>query len=215
VQANDRIESDPLPPATPQVTGLVLAGGRGLRWGGRDKGLIEYGGRPLVAWVLDALAPQVGHLLISANRNLHLYAAFGQPLVSDQMDGFQGPLAGVAAAMAVAKTPWLVTAPCDGPALPPDLVARLALALAEQAGSAATVQVQGRIEPVYALIPISRAQDLAAYLAAGGRSVRGWLERQPLALADFSDRAQAFANLNSPEDAAVQLGYPVPPTLDN
>ena len=78
--------------------------------------------------------------------------------------------------------------------------------MAEQCGSAATVQVEGRIEPVYALIPVSRAQDLAAYLSAGGRSVRGWLERQPLALADFSDRAQAFANLNSPGDAAVQLG---------
>ena len=206
MQANDRVESGPLPPATPQVTGLVLAGGRGLRWGGRDKGLIEYRGRPLVAWVLDALAPQVGQLLISANRNLDLYAAFGQPLVSDQIDGFQGPLAGVAAALALAKTPWLVTAPCDGPALPPDLVARLALALAEQRGSAATVQVEGRIEPVYALIPVSRAQDLAAYLSTGGRSVRGWLERQPLALADFSDRAQAFANLNSPESCQLSVG---------
>lgn len=193
-------------PKRADITGLVLAGGRGQRWGGRDKGLIEHAGRPLVAWVLEALASQVGHLVISANRNLETYFAYGYPVISDDLDDFQGPLAGIAAALALVETPWIVTAPCDAPALPGDLVARLGLALHSQGGSAAVAQVGGRIQPVHALIPVARAADLAAYLAGGGRSVRGWLEGQPLAMADFSDSPGAFANLNTP--AAAQMEGP-------
>jgi molybdopterin-guanine dinucleotide biosynthesis protein A len=196
------------PPERADITGLVLAGGRGQRWGGRDKGLIEHAGRPLVAWVLEALAPQVGRLLVSANRNLDTYATFGPPVIMDYLDGFQGPLAGIAAALAVAETPWIVTAPCDGPALPEDLVARLTLALEHQGGTAAAARVGHRIQPVHALIPVARAPELTAYLAAGGRSVIGWLEGQPLALADFSDRPEAFANFNTPRDQGPAARQP-------
>ncbi len=185
-------------PGRADITGLVLAGGRGQRWGGLDKGLIPHAGRPLVEWVLDALAPQVGGLLISANRNLETYATYGHPLVEDRQDGFQGPLAGISAGLAAAPTPWVVTAPCDGPALPADLVARLSLALAQDGAKLAAPVVAGRIQPVYALIPVDLAEDLRAYLAAGGRSVVGWLTGHRLALADFSDRPEVFANLNAP-----------------
>jgi molybdenum cofactor guanylyltransferase len=188
-------------PGRAEITGLVLAGGRGERWGGRDKGLVEQAGRPLVAWVLDALLPQVGGLVISANRNLDTYAAYGWPVASDHLDGFQGPLAGIAAALAMVETPWVLTAPCDAPSLPHDLATRLVLALCRQGASAAVAQVGGRIQPVHALIPVARVVGLAAYLAGGGRSVRGWLESQPLALADFSDNPGAFVNLNTPAAA--------------
>ena len=191
-------------PGRAEITGLILAGGRGQRWGGRDKGLVEQAGRPLVAWVLEALLPQVGGLVISANRNLGTYAAYGWPVVSDHLDGFQGPLAGIVAALAMVETPWVLTAPCDVPALPDDLATRLVLALCSQGGSAAVAQVGARIQPVHALIPVARAADLAAYLAGGGRSVRGWLEGKPLALADFSDSPGAFTNLNSPAAARVE-----------
>jgi len=189
----------PQRPGPQEITGLVLAGGRGQRWGGRDKGLIQHAGRPLVEWVLAALAPQVGSLLISANRNLATYAAYGYPVVEDGLGGFQGPLAGIAAALSLVQTPWVVTAPCDGPALPPDLVERLALALTQEAAELAAPVVAGRVQPVYALIPVALAPDLGAYLAGGGRSVIGWLTRRRLALADFSDCPKAFVNLNAPE----------------
>jgi molybdenum cofactor guanylyltransferase len=187
-----------LRPRAADITGLVLAGGRGQRWGGRDKGLVEHAGRPLVEWVLDALMPQVGAILISANRNLARYGTYGYPVVQDRSNDFQGPLAGISAGLGQAASLWMVTAPCDGPALPPDLVDRLTLALAEQGGEVAAAAVDGHIQPVYALIPIALTQDLAGYLTNGGRSVVGWLHEHPLALADFSDRPGAFVNLNEP-----------------
>ena len=117
-----------------RITGLILAGGRARRMGGQDKGLIPLAGRPLIAWVIEALRPQVGSILISANRNQAAYAAFGYPVIGDEaggpdLTGFQGPLAGIAAAMTLAQTPWLLTLPCDTPLLPADLAARLAAAL--------------------------------------------------------------------------------------
>lgn len=190
--------SGPHRPGRAEITGLILAGGRGQRWGGLDKGLIPHAGRPLVEWVLAALAPQVGALMISANRNLETYAAYGHPVVRDRLGGFQGPLAGVAAALERVQTPWVVTAPCDGPALPPDLVERLTLALSEAGADLAAPVVAGRVQPVHALIPVALAPDLAAYLAGGGRSAIGWLTRRRLALADFSDCPESFANLNAP-----------------
>ena len=124
----------PVPPAPAAITGLILAGGRARRMGGEDKGLIPLAGRPLIAWVIDALAPQVGRILISANRNQAAYAAFGHPVIGDEavgaeLAGFQGPLAGIAAAMTRMETPWLLTLPCDAPLAPADLASRLAAAL--------------------------------------------------------------------------------------
>ena len=103
--------------------------------GGQDKGLIPLAGRPLIAWVIAALTPQVGRILISANRNQAAYAAFGHPVIGDEavgaeLAGFQGPLAGIAAAMTRMETPWLLTLPCDAPLAPADLAPRLAAALA-------------------------------------------------------------------------------------
>ena len=112
------------------VTGVILAGGQARRMGGRDKGLVSFRGRPLVDWVIVAgLRPQVAALAINANRNEQAYAALGYPVIADRIEGFQGPLAGFASAMAAAGTPWIVTVPCDGPFLAPDLVERLCAAL--------------------------------------------------------------------------------------
>lgn len=196
------------PPPTPDaITGLVLAGGRGRRLGGRDKGLVEYRGRPLIAWAIDALRPQVGRLLINANRNLDRYAALDIPVVEDRLDDYQGPLAGIASALAVISTPWLVTIPCDGPQPAPELVARLCTALAHQNGDLAVASDGARLQPVHALIPRALAADLDAFLAQGGRKVEDWYRRHRIAVADFADRADSFANLNTADDAA-QLGAP-------
>ena len=103
-----------MPISREQITAVILAGGRGRRMGGDDKGLVELNGRPLIKHVLAVIAPQVSSVILNANRNLDRYAGFGYPVVRDDLLGFQGPLAGFAAAMAAATTPYLITMPCDG-----------------------------------------------------------------------------------------------------
>jgi molybdopterin-guanine dinucleotide biosynthesis protein A len=196
------------PPRRDAITGVILAGGRARRMGGLDKGLTPFAGRPLVAWVIEALAPQVGALLISANRNREAYAAFGHPVIADDIEGFQGPLAGIASAMDAARTPWILTAPCDGPFLAPDLAGRLLSALALEDAEIAVAFDGERIQPVYALIPVSLAPSLRGFLAAGDRKTGRWCARHRTALADFSDRPECFANVNSEEDAALLMQRP-------
>src|SRR5580700_5723382 len=111
--------------AQSRITGLILAGGRGRRMGGVDKGLQLLRGRPMADWVRERLAPQVDELLINANQNLDAYARFGVPVIEDRIDGYAGPLAGLQRGLEVAKYPYVVTAPCDSPFLPRDLVERL------------------------------------------------------------------------------------------
>ena len=199
------------PPAASEITGVVLAGGAGRRLGGLDKGLLHFRGRPLVEWVIEALRPQVGALLISANRNLDRYAAYGLPVVTDLEPGFQGPLAGILSALQTACTPWIITLPCDGPYPAPDLAARLALALADQDADLAVAAQGTRIQPVQALLPVRLAPDLADFLAGSERRVSHWYARHRMAVADLSDHADAFRNINTP-DEALALGATAAPT---
>ena len=182
------------------ITGLILAGGAGRRMGGLDKGLVEVDGRPLAAWTAERLRPQVGRLWISANRNRERYAALAERVVPDRLADYQGPLAGIAAALAVVETPWLLTCPCDTPRLPVDLGARLAAALAaDPAADLAVAADSQREHPLHALLPARLAPGLDAYLAAGGRSVRGWLAGLRPVVVRF-DGDGAFANLNNPAE---------------
>jgi molybdenum cofactor guanylyltransferase len=190
------------PPSSLTITGVILAGGRGRRMGGLDKGLIELDGRPLIEWVMAALAPQVGELMISANRNQEIYKRYRLEVVTDTTPGYQGPLAGMLSTMEAARTDWILTVPCDGPFLAPDLVRRLTDAMIEDKADVAAAAVGGRLQPVYTLQPVALAPALLRYLSAGGRKVEEWLRRQRLAEADFDDQPMRFANLNSPEDAA-------------
>jgi molybdenum cofactor guanylyltransferase len=193
----------PRAPAGPaEITGVILAGGKARRLSGRDKGLEPFSGRPLVEWVVAALAPQVGGLLINANRNQETYGRLGHPVISDQLDDFQGPLAGFASAMAAASTPWILTVPCDGPFLAPDLVERLVAALERDGAELAVASDGRRMQPVHALLPVSLAPSLAAFLAEGERKIDRWYARHRVALADLSDRPECFANLNTEADAA-------------
>jgi molybdenum cofactor guanylyltransferase len=173
------------------------------RMGGEDKGLIPFVGRPLVEWVLAALAPQVDTLLVSANRNVETYGAYGHRVVRDAIEGFQGPLAGFASAMAAVSTPWIVTVPCDGPFVAADLVERLCAALLAERAEIAVASDGKRMQPVHALIPVALAPSLHAFLASGERKVHHWYSRHRIALVPFADRIEAFANINSPGDADV------------
>lgn len=169
--------------------------------GGQDKGLLPFAGRPLVEWVIEALAPQVTTLIISANRNLERYRAYGFPVITDLEQGYQGPLAGFLGAMNAARTDWLLTLPCDGPQPPPDLGARLAEALIEQDAELAVAITGGRRQSVHALLPVSLSDSLRVFLASGERKVDLWHDRHRVALADFSEQPDCFANLNSFEEA--------------
>lgn len=182
------------------VTGILLAGGRARRMGGTDKGLIELGGRPLAAHALERLAPQVGRVLINANRNAEAYAALGAPVAPDTLAGYLGPLAGLLAGIEAAATDWVVTAPCDSPFVPTDLVARLEAARARAGADMAVAHDGERQQPVFMLAPVALAPDLRAWLAGGGRKIDQWLARHRVADADFRDVPEAFRNVNTPAE---------------
>lgn len=197
------------------ITGLVLAGGQGQRMGGVDKGLQAWAGQPLAQHALQRLAPQVGPLLLSANRNLPAYHALAAPLqariVTDQEPSSQGPLAGFCTALAGCTTPWLLTVPCDSPLLPLDLAARLAQAavqahtdlamvLAREPQSALEPQAQPRPQPVFCLLHQRLLPSLQHYLGEGGRSIRAWADTHHPAWAVFEqphDPPLAFYNANT------------------
>lgn len=198
----DRIPSRP----AEAVTGVVLAGGRGQRMGGVDKGLQALAGRPLVAHVLERLRPQVGEVLISANRHGDVYAAFGHTVLADAEADFAGPLAGVLAALSVCRTPWLVCVPCDAPKLPLDLAQRLHDAAAREGAAGAlvctrTVDGSQQLQPTFMLLHQRLAQPLRDALAHGERSAHRFAAAQGLVPVHFDGDA-AFANLNTPQELA-------------
>ncbi|MGF6777933.1 molybdenum cofactor guanylyltransferase MobA [Paraburkholderia sp. GAS334] len=195
---------------TGQITGLVLAGGRGTRMGGLDKGLQRLHGEPLALHVLRRLALQTGPLLISANRHADRYAELGEPfgatVIGDTLPDFPGPLAGLLAGLRAAKTEFVLSAPCDTPNLPADLARHLAEALEANTADIATAttrNVNGEVSmhPVIALLRTSLADDLAAFLAAGERKVRAWYARHTTVEVAFAD-GRAFYNANSLQELA-------------
>lgn len=188
-----------LPPQ--DITALVLAGGMGRRMGGVDKGLQPYRGQPLIAHVLARLAPQVSGLLISANRNLAAYAAYGYSVVEDFQPGYAGPLAGIRAGLAACPTSLLATAPCDAPHLPLDLVARLHTRLRETRAEIAVAATSEGLQPTFALMQRTLLPSLAAFLDNDRHRLQEWCRSRQLVVVDFDD-SQAFANLNTLADLA-------------
>jgi molybdenum cofactor guanylyltransferase len=189
------------------VTGLILAGGMGRRMDSRDKGLVEFRGRAMVAHAIDRLAPQVASLLINANRNTDVYSAFSFPVVNDEVSGFAGPLAGLHAGMRVCETALIATVPCDSPFLPLDLVARLHETLTQDDADIAVAATSGpspQLQPVFALYKTSLLPSLETFLSEGGRKIDKWYEQHKTIPVAFEDEV-AFANINTiAELAALQ-----------
>jgi len=183
-----------------EVTGLILAGGQGRRMGGIDKGLQPFRGRPMVEWVVERLAPQVGALLINCNQNLDAYARLGHAVVPDRIGGFAGPLAGLHAGLGEARTPLVATAPCDSPFLPPDLVSRLRAALEAQQAQLAVARTGTQPHPVFSLCRRDLLDHLSQYLAGGGRKIDAWYASLRVVEVAFDDEAEAFANINTREE---------------
>jgi molybdopterin-guanine dinucleotide biosynthesis protein A len=189
-----------------QITGLILAGGRSRRMGGLDKGLVRFRERRLIDHVLAAINPQVGSVLISANRNIKDYAALAHPVLQDTRPHQAGPLAGIEAGMTAATTPYLLITPCDAPLVGADLGARLFAALPDAGaspGRLAVVHDGERIQPLFCLIEVALLPSLTAYLRSGERKVDRWFETHPMACVDFSDCPERFANLNTLKELMV------------
>jgi molybdenum cofactor guanylyltransferase len=192
--------------APQDITGLVLAGGRGSRMGGVDKGLQNHRGTPLALHALLRLQPQVGALLVNANRNLGAYEAFGAPVWPDPLDDFAGPLAGFLAGLEHCQTRWMITVPCDTPDFPPDLVARLAQGVQAQQADiayAVTVEADGREQshPVFCLLHGALLESLVAFLHGGGRKIDAWFAQHRAVGVRFPD-ADAFFNANTAQELA-------------
>lgn len=183
-----------------KITGVILAGGLGRRMGGIDKGLQELRGRPMAAWVVERLAPQVDELLINANQNTDRYAAFGYRVIADQIAGFAGPLAGLHAALSTASHPLVSTAPCDSPFLPADLVARLSAALATAGADLAVARTFAQAHPVFCLCRRTLLPHLTAFLDGGGRKIDLWYSTLQVVEVGFDDEAEAFENINTRDE---------------
>jgi molybdopterin-guanine dinucleotide biosynthesis protein A len=188
---------------TNDITAVILAGGKARRMDGQDKGLIPLHGRPMVDYIISTLQSQAGKILINANRNPEQYAAFGLPVVADMLGDYFGPLVGMASGMNAADTTYIVTAPCDSPIIPDNLVETLYRALQENAADISVAHDGTRMQPVFALLRCELLPGLLNYLNEGGRKIDTWYGQQRLALADFSDSPDTFLNLNTPEDKLV------------
>jgi molybdopterin-guanine dinucleotide biosynthesis protein A len=168
--------------------------------GGRDKGLLPLGGRPMVAHAIAAVGPQVDELLINANRNFADYRTFGCRVVNDGVGEFFGPLAGMLAALEVAHNPYLLSVPCDSPLLPGDYAPRMVDALLKHDAELSVAHDGRRLQPVFALLAVKLADSLRIYLAEGERKIDRWFAGRKMALANFSDHPEMFRNINTPEE---------------
>ncbi len=193
--------------ATQDITGLILAGGRGSRMGGADKGLQNHLGMPLAMHALMRLSPQVGHMMINANRNLGAYESFGVPVWPDALADYPGPLAGFLAGLEHCETPYLVTVPCDTPNFPEDLVARLAQALSDNDADIAMASTTGpdgaQVQPVFCLMKSTLMESLVRFTQSGQRKIDRWTAEHRCVEVPFDDDA-AFFNAN-PSDELRQL----------
>ena len=192
--------------ATGNITGIILAGGQAKRMGGQDKGLIQLARKPMIEYVLNAIKPQVDDIIINANRNQTDYEKYGFPVVADQIEGYCGPLAGMASGLQAAKTPFVVTVPCDSPLIPDDLVQKLYSTLQDEDAEICTALSNGRLQPVFTVMKSELLSSMLDFLNNGERKIDKWFEKHRLAIADFSEQPDTFININSAEElAAIEL----------
>jgi molybdenum cofactor guanylyltransferase len=183
----------------PAVTAVILAGGRGKRMGGLDKGLINFAGKPMIEHILTAISPQCDVIIINANRHIEHYEKYKHRVLADELNDFQGPLAGFSIALEQATTPLIMTLPCDAPLLPDDLVSRMIVAMQEADSDIAVAHDGDRLQPVYALIKTRLSAGLKKFLSSGERKIDRWYALNHTTQVDFSDIQQVFKNINTPE----------------
>ena len=168
--------------------------------GGQDKGLIELDDKPMITYIIERLTPQVGSLLINANRNLDRYAQLGEcRVVEDTIADFAGPLAGMATAMEAARCEFILTVPCDSPLLADDFAERMYRTLTQSQTKLCVAHDGERLQPVFALIATQLLASLLDFLRAGERKIDAWYAQHDYAVCYLSDRPETFLNINTPE----------------
>jgi molybdenum cofactor guanylyltransferase len=182
------------------ITGIILAGGLGRRMGSVNKGLIGFMGQPMVASVAQRLLPQVDEILISANLEIARYEALGYPVITDDITGFAGPLAGLHKGMQAASSTHVLTVPCDSPLFPIDLAERLMSGLVDSEADLAVAKTGTQVHPVFCLCRKSLASNLQAFLQDGGRKVSAWHSGLEVIEVAFDDDPRAFTNINTAAD---------------
>ena len=180
-----------------KVAGVILAGGLARRMNNQDKGLIHYKGQAMISYAIAAMSPVVDQLIINANRNSELYQQFGWPVVADQTDSFDGPLAGVLTAMLQVDADVLLVMPCDSPLVSAGHLQKLLEARAARDADVAVAFDGERLHPVFLALKTILQGSLQAYLASGQRKIDRWLEQQNMVTADFSNTPEIFININT------------------
>ena len=182
-----------------KVSAIILAGGRGRRVGYQDKGLLNWHQKPLVSHVIDRIKNQVNDIKINCNQHQQQYQLFGYPLIADQRDNFQGPLAGIEAGLAQVDHEYCLICPCDTPNLPTSLVSKLIDALQSSDSEVAYPVCGPQRHYIPALVKTSLQSSLRKYLNNEQRSIHGWYEKLRVTQVNFDDRDKPFLNLNSKE----------------
>ncbi len=185
------------------ITTVILAGGAARRMGGEDKGLTPLNGQAMIAHVIARISAQSPNIVINCNRSQQEYGEFGYPLIEDTISGGLGPLAGVLSALENSDSDYVLSVPCDTPLLPADLAERMLQAISKQGAEACAVSDGDRLHPVVLLVKRSVMPGLRNYLAGGGRKVHDWFYSVAHCSADFSEQAEAFVNINTPEQLST------------
>ena len=182
-----------------EISSVILAGGQGLRMDGVDKGLIEFRGLPLVAHVASVIESKVDKIYISANRSFDSYASYGE-VISDDLLGFQGPLAGISKALKVCSTKYLLVLPCDSPLVDSELIDDLISRMKQKDADICVAHDGSIMHATFALMKSNLGKSLEHFLNNGGRKMALWYRQQNLERVDVSDRLVILTNLNKPED---------------
>jgi molybdopterin-guanine dinucleotide biosynthesis protein A len=193
-----------------KISGIILAGGQGRRMNQLndnqshsspiEKGLVTFLNQPMIQHVIKNLAPQVDEIIINANQSVEQYAAFGYPVIQDNISGYAGPLAGLHTGMQAAKNAYVLTVPCDSPLLAMDLATRLSTALIKNNADIAVAKTGTQAHPVFCLCNKNLLPHLDHYLQNGGRKFDAWYSTFNVIEVAFDDNPLAFANINTPED---------------
>ncbi|ANQ66843.1 molybdenum cofactor guanylyltransferase [Candidatus Pseudothioglobus singularis] len=182
-----------------EISVVILAGGRASRMGGKDKGLIELDGAPLIAYVHEVVKNKASHIFISANRNTEQYSLYGEVIIDDLKD-FQGPLAGISKALKSCETKYLLVLPCDSPYIDSKLIDDMIAAMSLSDSDICVAHDGSIMHATFALMKSNLSTSLDKFLDSGGRKMALWYRQQNTKRVDVSNHLEVLTNLNSPED---------------
>ena len=183
-----------------QLTCLILAGGRGSRMDGEDKGLMDWGGHPIIQRLLNRFSRSFSNIVINANRHHSFYQSYGYPIVADRINGFAGPLAGIHAGLSVIQTPYVFVTPCDSPFMQAKVAAQLYYKLQNSQAELAVAEIGGRVEPLIMVLKTSLRDSLADYLQSNQRRASQWVLQQNHIKVAMNDLENCFININTIHD---------------